>query len=202
MGTNTVDQQSSRQFCSECGRPFLSGDLVRFGSAAVCADCKPAYVQRMREGVGTADSTVYGGFWRRFLAVILDAIILSIAMFPIRMLMSMIGLGIAIPRFGATPLETFSAAYFSLATGVSFALAIVYHVYFISQKGATLGKMIVGVKVVTATGGPVSVGRAFGRYFACYLSGLILCIGYIIAAFDDQKRALHDHICNTRVIRD
>ena len=62
--------------------------------------------------------------------------------------------------------------------------------------------MLMGVKVVTATGGPISVGRAFARYFAQILSGLILCIGFIMAAFDDQKRALHDHICSTRVIRD
>jgi uncharacterized RDD family membrane protein YckC len=202
MGTNTAEQLGSRQFCSECGRPFPATDLVRFGSATVCADCKPAYVQRMREGVGAADSTVYGGFWRRFLALVLDAIFLSIAMFPIRMGMSMVGLGIGAASYGATPLEIFTAAYFSWATAISFALGIAYQVFFISQKGATLGKMIMGVKVVTANGGPVSVGRAFGRYFACYLSGLTLCIGYIIAAFDDQKRALHDHICNTRVIRD
>jgi uncharacterized RDD family membrane protein YckC len=61
--------------------------------------------------------------------------------------------------------------------------------------------MVLGLKVVTANGGLISVGRAFGRYFAQILSGLILGIGYIMAAFDEQKRALHDHICGTRVIR-
>ncbi len=202
MGTNTAEQLGSRQFCSECGRPFSANDLVRFGSAAVCGDCKPAYVQRMREGVITANTTVYGGFWRRFVAVVLDAIFLSIAMFPIRMGMAMLGYGVGIAPFGRPPMEVFIATYLSAATAVSLALGFAYHVYFISQKGATLGKMVMGVKVLTANGGPVSVGRAVGRYFACYLSGLILCIGYIMAAFDDQKRALHDHICNTRVVRD
>ena len=203
MGTNTVEQLSSRQFCSECGRPFAATDLVRFGSAAVCADCKPAYVLRMREGVVTADSTVYAGFWRRFVAVVLDVIFLSIAMFPIRMGLAMLGLGVGVSAVGGgDPLRMLEAAYLSTASAVSFALAMVYHVYFISQKGATLGKMVMGVQVVTAGGGPVSVGRALGRYFACYLSGLILGIGYIVAAFDDQKRTLHDHICDTRVVRD
>jgi uncharacterized RDD family membrane protein YckC len=89
-----------------------------------------------------------------------------------------------------------------LGTALSWAVEIVYSVYFISQKSATLGKMLMGVKVVTANGGPVSFGRALGRFFARYLSALIFFIGYIMAAFDDQKRALHDHICNTRVIRD
>jgi uncharacterized RDD family membrane protein YckC len=57
------------------------------------------------------------------------------------------------------------------------------------------------LKVVTADNDRVSYPRAFGRYFAEILSGLILLIGYIMAAFDDQKRTLHDRICDTRVIR-
>ena len=67
-----------------------------------------------------------------------------------------------------------------------------------NQCGA-FGKMAVGIKVTTPEGQPISYLRAFGRAWAEQLSGLICNIGYIIAAFDDQKRALHDHICNTRV---
>ena len=44
-------------------------------------------------------------------------------------------------------------------------------------------------------------GWAFGRHFAKYLSAMILLIGYIMAAFDDQRRTLHDRICETRVVR-
>jgi uncharacterized RDD family membrane protein YckC len=61
--------------------------------------------------------------------------------------------------------------------------------------------MALGLKIVTVSGERMSVARTIGRYFAHSLSGLILYIGYIMAAFDDQKRALHDHICSTRVIR-
>jgi len=43
--------------------------------------------------------------------------------------------------------------------------------------------------------------RAFARHFAEFLSGIILGIGYLMVAFDREKRALHDHICNTRVIK-
>jgi uncharacterized RDD family membrane protein YckC len=39
-----------------------------------------------------------------------------------------------------------------------------------------------------------------GRYFSEMLSGMIMMIGYIMAGFDDEKRALHDRICNTRVV--
>jgi uncharacterized RDD family membrane protein YckC len=85
---------------------------------------------------------------------------------------------------------------------LSMALSCLYQGYFLSQKGATLGKMLMGLKVVTFDGGPITVSRAIGRYFASMLSSMILCIGYIMVAFDDQKRALHDHICGTRVIRE
>ena len=46
----------------------------------------------------------------------------------------------------------------------------------------------------------MSLGRAFGRYFGKWLSSFILGIGYIMAGFDSQKRALHDMICDTRIV--
>ena len=51
-----------------------------------------------------------------------------------------------------------------------------------------------------ADGSKISYQRAFGRAWADILSGMICYIGYIIAGFDKEKRALHDHICQTRVI--
>jgi uncharacterized RDD family membrane protein YckC len=53
--------------------------------------------------------------------------------------------------------------------------------------------------VITPSGDRVSYLRALGRIFAEYLSG-ILYIGYIMVAFDNEGKSLHDHICNTRVI--
>jgi uncharacterized RDD family membrane protein YckC len=61
--------------------------------------------------------------------------------------------------------------------------------------------MALGLKVVRPNGGPVSPGRAFGRYFAKWLSSMTLGIGYIIAGFDAEKRAMHDMIVDTRVVR-
>ena len=46
----------------------------------------------------------------------------------------------------------------------------------------------------------MTYGRATGRYFAHFLSSFTLGIGYLIAAFDNEKRALHDHVCDTRVV--
>jgi uncharacterized RDD family membrane protein YckC len=80
-------------------------------------------------------------------------------------------------------------------------LAILYAVFFISRYSATPGKLAVGLKLVRSDGSPLSTGRIIGRYFSEWLSSITLLIGYIMAGFDEEKRALHDRICDTRVIR-
>ena len=83
---------------------------------------------------------------------------------------------------------------------INLGIQVAYNTIMIGNSGATVGKMAVGIKVVTADGGKVSYLRAFARYMAEVLSTLTFLVGYIIAAFDSEKRSLHDHICSTRVI--
>jgi len=84
---------------------------------------------------------------------------------------------------------------------VSMAINCVYEGLFVAKMGSTPGKMAFGMRVVRPDGSRVGMARAFGRYFAKLLSALILGIGYIVAAFDSEKRALHDMICDTRVVK-
>jgi uncharacterized RDD family membrane protein YckC len=83
---------------------------------------------------------------------------------------------------------------------VQLCIGVTYETVMIGRFGATLGKMACKLKVVTASGGKVSYMLAFGRYFAKVFSGLTCSIGFIIAGFDEQKRALHDRLCETRVV--
>jgi uncharacterized RDD family membrane protein YckC len=57
------------------------------------------------------------------------------------------------------------------------------------------------LKIVVEDGSRINYLRAFGRHFAKWLSSMILLIGFIMAAFDDERRTLHDRICETRVVR-
>ena len=84
---------------------------------------------------------------------------------------------------------------------VGIMLAAFYYIFFHGKFGATPGKMACGLKVVRADGSKLTYGRAMGRFFGDILSGIILGIGYLMIAFDDEKRALHDRICDTRVIK-
>jgi uncharacterized RDD family membrane protein YckC len=141
----------------------------------------------------------YAGFWIRFLARLIDGMILGIAGLILRLpLVIMLGVGMGRGNpFGMAPALGAATAVSLL---VNLALGMAYEVYFVSMRGATPGKMALGLKIIRANGSPVDAGLALGRYFAHWISGITLMIGYIMAGFDSQKRALHDRICETRVI--
>ncbi len=188
------------RYCGECGRPFPASELVSIGGVSVCATCKPTYMQRLREGntQGIVGARRYAGFWIRFVARVIDGVLLFIVSLIIRI---PFGIAMFTPGFGSDP-RRLAAAMGGMALGslLSLLVAVAYEAYFLSTRGATLGKMALGLKVIRADGGPISPGLAVGRYFAMWISYITLMIGFIIAGFDDQKRSLHDRICETRVI--
>jgi len=195
-GAQTVQPAAQmRQFlCSECGRAFAEDDMIRFADSWVCADCKPLFVQKLKEGVTLAGEMVYAGFWIRFGAWFIDYIILAIASAVIY---------IPLTITGVSSFEEPSAFVLVqlVSTILNFIIPAAYESWFVGKYAATPGKMACKLKVVMSEGGRVSFARAVGRHFAKYISGLILGIGYIMAGFDEQKRALHDRICDTRVIK-
>ena len=69
-----------------------------------------------------------------------------------------------------------------------------------SGRQATLGKMAVGIKVTDDDGQRIASRVASAAISPRILSSLILFIGYIMAAFTDRKRALHDMIASTLVV--
>jgi uncharacterized RDD family membrane protein YckC len=150
--------------------------------------------QKLREGVQPAATLVYAGFWIRFGARFIDGILLGVINIVIAFIM---GIGLFRGSYTSHPAVSMQL----LGNLIGMVIAMTYETWFLGRYGATLGKMACDLRVVRADGSPLTYGRGCGRYFATWLSGLTLCIGYIIAAFDSQKRALHDHVCGTRVIR-
>jgi uncharacterized RDD family membrane protein YckC len=178
--------------CMECRGMFPADDVIRHSNAYVCAGCKPIFMQRLAEGTLRTGQLRYAGFWRRFVAILLDGILLGIVNLVLQIIViaTIAGLFESAQDIGAV-----LAVY-----GIQIATAVIYETVLIGKYGSTPGKMALQLEVVTAAGGPVSYGLAFGRYFAKWLSYLTLLIGFIIAAFDPEKRALHDRLCNTRVV--
>jgi len=174
--------------CVECGRLFPIDEMVNYEGRYICPQCKPIFFQKVKEGALVPGTRIYAGFWIRFGAAFIDLIILRIVQFLISL-----GVG-AMMGGGRTAVN--------ITTALALLLGIAYETYFIGGPGATLGKMALKLKVIRADGTAVGYPLALGRYFAKILSGLILLIGYIMAGFDDEKRALHDRICDTRVVRE
>ncbi len=182
--------------CAECGSIFAVDDMIRHGNAFVCGNCKPLFMQKLAEGAEIRTGEMrYAGFWLRFGGVLLDAIILIVVNSTLQ-LIAVFAMG---QSFVTQP-EDSGLVLFLVLYLIQLVISISYETILVGKYGATLGKMACKIKVITADGGPVSYPRAAGRYFAKFLSGIILLIGYIMAAFDPERRALHDRICNTRVV--
>jgi uncharacterized RDD family membrane protein YckC len=188
--------ETPQRYCNTCGNRFPASDLAMFGDSAVCAACKPAYVQRLAQGMASTEihRFEYAGFWIRFVAYVIDAIIMSAVRY-------MITLPLGLETFIRPLQRGFNWGFVGWATGIGTLVHLAYCTWFWTQRGATPGKMIFGLKVVRPDGSLISTGQAIGRFFCYFIDWFILAIGFMMAGWDDQKRALHDRICETRVIR-
>lgn len=132
----------------------------------------------------------YGGFWIRLVAYVIDAILISIAY-------GVIG--------AAMGINIFNPDIENIDPTTNLISLVIGWLYFSlmesSERGATIGKMAMGLRVVTSDYKRLSFLNATGRYFAKIISAIILCIGFIMIAFTDKKRGLHDMIAGTLVIK-
>jgi uncharacterized RDD family membrane protein YckC len=130
----------------------------------------------------------YAGFWIRAVAFIIDAIILA-AVF------------LAIAFFLTTSYEETGPA--RMAAILQSVISILYlAAFWASPLQATLGQKICGLRVVDEFGCiRISFMRGIGRALALVLSGLLFGIGYLMVAFTERKRGLHDMIAGTCVVK-
>jgi uncharacterized RDD family membrane protein YckC len=155
-----------------------------------------------------AGGVAFGGFWIRVGAYLIDGIVIGIPL--------SIVIGIVFAAVLSGPLSSGNEREIErAAAGSAGAFIIVYLLAFVaiwlyeammlsSAAGGTVGKRALGLRVVRGTDGSrLSFGRATGRFFAkAFLTGLIpFGIGYMMAGFTDRKRALHDMIADTVVIK-
>ena len=160
----------------------------------------PGIAEPVRSQITSAPEVEFAGFWIRFVAKILDGFVIGIPIGIVVMVLFIAAGGFAAASHGRGMPAWMPAVQIGVQL-IGSALSILYNTIAIGAWGTTLGKKACGLKVIKADGSPVGYGRACGRAFSEILSGLICYIGYIIAGFDSQKRALHDHMCETRVVR-
>ncbi len=140
----------------------------------------PGYVPY---GQHQARSAEYAGFWIRFLAAFLDGLIVSI---PV----SIVGAMLGADQSAVNLLNlVVGVAYFAVLEG--------------GATGQTFGKSLCSIRVVDAdTGQPgIGAGRAIGRYFARWLSGIVLLLGYLWMLWDPRKQTWHDKLVSSVVVK-
>jgi len=160
--------KSGAMFCPKCGQQ-------NDDRAVYCQSCGHSF--QIKPAPIDVAAEPYAGFWVRFGAVLIDAIIVAAAT----------GILTAI-TFGAGVILFFFGPW-------------VYEAWMMSSEWqATVGKRALGIKVTGLDGGRISFARATGRHFAKYISLCLLFVGYIMAAFTARKQALHDMIAETLVV--
>lgn len=133
------------------------------------------------------------GFWIRVVAALLDGAILTVAGVFLNMLTTMIFKLVGFPEFAITVLNFLIN---TVVTGY-------YYGYFYSTRGSSLGKLALGLRVQNVTTGKNltfmqgAIRDALGKL----VSGLVLGIGYFMVAFRADKRALHDLMIDSCVVR-
>jgi len=197
--------------CPHCGKR-LALDQKWIGREVQCPFCNSVFLfdnemidqEAQRQAIPADVSTVSShrkpsrnivlfemrpiGFWARVVATIIDTVVTLVASVIVAFMA-----GIVIGVIGG------NAELFGQFVGI--ATSWLYcSLMEASDVQATLGKLVIGAKVVDANGEKLTFGRATGRHFAKYISTLLLFVGYIMVAFDERKRGLHDMISGTYVV--
>ena len=150
---------------------------------------------------GDAD-IAYAGFWRRCAAFVIDALILSVCFYAVLFaVIAALALGGAFARVPEDHVPGWMVlAYFGLVASFYACAAAYYSLQESSAHQATLGKRALGIKVTDGQGRRLTRRHALGRWFAAALSYLTFYIGFLLAAFTERKRALHDMVADTLVV--
>ena len=130
------------------------------------------------------------GFWIRAVALAIDLIVFWLVQLSFEAMATAMGPG---TEGGGSP----SPAAFLFTLLFTAAYTTVLH----AVTGQTIGKSLVGVRVLGTDGAPLTLGAAFLRYLAYFISLTPLGFGYLVAALRRDKRALHDLIAGSRVER-
>jgi uncharacterized RDD family membrane protein YckC len=155
-------------------------------------------------------NTNYAGFWLRFVAIIIDGIIIGVVQsFLIVPILAAAGFSFAsgIQSGEMSEAEAIGMIGTLMATMgttilISYTIGILYFTLMEASKfQATVGKLALGLIVTDLNGGKLDFTKALVRNLCKIISSMILYIGYIMAGFTDKKQGLHDMIAGTLVLK-
>ncbi|MEM0940677.1 MAG: RDD family protein [Bacteroidota bacterium] len=154
----------------------------------------------------------YAGFGIRWVAQIIDIILLSIVNWIVLTpILGAVGFGVSSAYdfdFSSMSesdiVSSLTALMGALVAGsiVLYCIRILYGTLMESSKyQATVGKLAVGIKVTGTDGSKLTFVKALLRHIGKIISGIVIFIGYLIALFTEKKQALHDIIAGSIVVK-
>ena len=189
-------EQTATDRCEGCGVIYARwaarhGDRSQAGTVPPPPRPDASFPGQASFGTPSPADRPKAGFWIRGAASIIDGLILAAVQFVLNM-------GLLLASGG----DEESITMIAITWLCSMAVSTTYYVYFTGYNGQTPGKMALRIQVVRTDGSTVGYGKAFLReVLGKFVSAIILCIGYLMAAFDRDKQALHDRIAGTYVIK-
>jgi len=178
-------------YCRHCGSSVATSQAPLEAAPETRPGVLPSNVETYEAEV--AGPLVYAGFWRRFAALIVDTILVTLLSFVVGLL---IGAFFAI----VTP-QTAEENTSNLAGSVGLLMGILYYpLQESSAAQATWGKRLLNIKVTDAQRQRISFWRALARSLGKIVSAMTLGIGYLMAGFTPRKQALHDMLADTLVL--
>jgi uncharacterized RDD family membrane protein YckC len=192
-------------FCGSCGRPIVGFSIAQSTSGSPVAGAGAVVVGAQ------APPSNFAGFWLRFVAAVIDGLILGI---PLGIIAFMLILS-AVPEITHMNPQDPMAIVMSILPRILFILVIYLFASWLywglmesSTWQATLGKKALGLYVTDLQGNRISFGNASGRFFAGRgisfvpsIGGLYYLVDCILAGCTEKKQALHDMIASCLVLR-
>jgi len=177
--------------------PPVSPDATAYTSPQASPYAPPSATVSASGFDPDATDIVYAGFWRRYLAVFVDGILVAIAYYAVYIaLIFALGLGSALTGGSSDAALRGQMMLFGLLSSASYVL--ISGLYYVLQESssaqATLGKRLLGIKVTDNEGNRLTRLHALGRWASHLVSYATFYIGYLMAAFTERKRGLHDMV--------
>jgi len=196
-----AQNSAQAQACQNCG-VTLSSSLASSQAAA------PARAYAAAPPVAYAPPSIYGGFWIRFLAHLIDHAILGAVAAPLFLIMALPGIVRIVHEAERSQEPPSPELIVTIVSSVFVYIALAFVGQWLyealltsSSWQGTIGKRVLHLKVVDEAGNRISFGRSTGRFFAKILSSMFFCIGFIMIGFTERKTGLHDMLAGTKVLR-
>ena len=143
--------------------------------------------------------TYSGGFWRRFAAWFIDYVVLSGGV--VFVIITILPTILPWPLLRVSWGHSFIPFIPLISLTINLVVGAFYYTIGVSVWSTTLDKKALGLRVLRADGSKIGGGRAFARWLAYFPSFFLLGAGFLMIAFRQDKRGLHDLICETVVVK-